>query len=147
MAPGWYRAMAAGVLALHAAYIAWVMFGTFFTRSRPRLAVLHVATLFGLWCPLTALEEWLEVRGRDRGIRRFLRPVVRRKQRSARRVDLDRRPPSAMPGGIQRRILASEAWRASDLQDEQGFESSNNLFRALVCNPYEIQPESGTDVS
>jgi hypothetical protein len=71
MAPGWYRAMAAGVLALHAAYIAWVIFGTFFTRGRPRLAVLHVGTLvygiiveiFRLWCPLTALEEWLEVRG------------------------------------------------------------------------------------
>ena len=56
-------------------------------------------------------------------------------------MDLDRRPPSAMPGGIQRRILASEAWRASDLQDDQGFESSNNLLRALVCNPHEIQPE------
>jgi hypothetical protein len=50
---------------------------------------------------------------------RFLRRVVRRKQRSARRVDLDRRPPSAMPGGIQRRILASEAWRASDVDDDQ----------------------------
>jgi hypothetical protein len=45
-----------------------------------------------------------------------------------------------MPGGIQRRILASEAWRASDLQGDQGFESSNNLLRALVCNPYEIHP-------
>lgn len=63
--------MAAGVLSLHAAYIAWVAFGAFFTRGRPRLAALHVATLvygmiieiFGLWCPLTALEEWLEVRG------------------------------------------------------------------------------------
>jgi hypothetical protein len=38
--------------------------------------------------------------------------VVRKKQQSARRVDLDRRPPSTMPGGIQRRILASEAWEA-----------------------------------
>ena len=29
-----YRAMAAGVLSLHAAYIAWVIFGALFTRSR-----------------------------------------------------------------------------------------------------------------
>ena len=63
--------MAASVLSLHAAYIAWVIFGAFFTRGRPRLAALHVATLvygviieiFGFWCPLTALEEWVEVRG------------------------------------------------------------------------------------
>jgi len=71
MAPGLYRAMATSVLSLHAAYIAWVIFGAFFTRGRPRLAALHVATLvygviieiFGFWCPLTALEKWLEVRG------------------------------------------------------------------------------------
>jgi hypothetical protein len=63
--------MAACVLSLHAAYIAWVIFGAFFTRGRPRLAALHVATLvygviveiFDFWCPLTALEEWLDVRG------------------------------------------------------------------------------------
>jgi uncharacterized protein DUF2784 len=71
MAPGLYRAMAAGVLSLHAVYIAWVIFGALFTRGRPRLAVLHVATLvygmiveiFGFRYPLTALETWLEVRG------------------------------------------------------------------------------------
>jgi uncharacterized protein DUF2784 len=71
MAHELYRAMAAAVLSLHAAYIAWVIFGSFFTRRRPRLAGLHVATLvYGviveisdLWCPLTALENWLEVRG------------------------------------------------------------------------------------
>jgi hypothetical protein len=71
VAPGVYRAMAACVLALHAAYIAWVIFGALFTRGRPRLAALHVATLvygviveiFDFWCPLTALETWLEVRG------------------------------------------------------------------------------------
>ncbi len=70
MAPGLYRAMAVSVLSLHVVYIAWVIFGAFFTRGRPRLAALHVATLlygmiieiFGFWCPLTALEEWLEVR-------------------------------------------------------------------------------------
>jgi Protein of Unknown function (DUF2784) len=71
MAQGWYRAMAASVLSLHAVYIAWVIFGAFFTRGRPRLAALHVVALvygviieiFGFWCPLTALEEWVEVRG------------------------------------------------------------------------------------
>jgi hypothetical protein len=71
MAQGWYRAMAASVLSLHAVYIAWVIFGASFTRGRPRLATLHVATLvygviieiFGFWCPLTAFETWLEVRG------------------------------------------------------------------------------------
>ena len=71
MTPGLYRAMATGVLSLHAAYIAWVIFGAFFTRGRPRVAALHVAKLvygmiveiFGFWCPLTALETWLEVRG------------------------------------------------------------------------------------
>jgi Protein of Unknown function (DUF2784) len=64
------RAMAANVLSLHAAYIAWVIFGAFFTRGRSRLAALHVATLvygviieiFGFWCPLTAFETWIEVR-------------------------------------------------------------------------------------
>src|SRR5712664_404481 len=71
MALGLYRAMGASVLSLHATCIAWVIFGAFFTRGRPRLAALHVATLlygmiveiFGFWCPLTALEAWLEVRG------------------------------------------------------------------------------------
>ncbi|MGA7623364.1 MAG: DUF2784 domain-containing protein [Candidatus Acidiferrales bacterium] len=71
MAPEWYRAMTASVLSLHAAYIAWVIFGAFFTRDRPRLAALHVGTqvygviieIFGFWCPLTAFETWREVRG------------------------------------------------------------------------------------
>lgn len=69
--PGFYREMAALVLLLHAIYIAWVIFGALFTRGRARLAALHVGTLlygiiveiFGLWCPLTALEQWLEIRG------------------------------------------------------------------------------------
>ena len=69
MAQGLYRVIAAEVLSVHAAYIAWVIFGAFFTRGRPRLAALHVATLvygviveiFDFWCPLTALENWLEV--------------------------------------------------------------------------------------
>jgi hypothetical protein len=63
--------MAASVPSLHAAYIACVIFGAFFTRGRQRFAALHVATLvysviveiFGFWCPLTTFETWLEVRG------------------------------------------------------------------------------------
>jgi len=69
MGPGWYRAIAASVLSLHAANITWVIFGAFFTRGRSRLAALHVSTLvygmiveiFGLKRPLTALEAWLDV--------------------------------------------------------------------------------------
>jgi hypothetical protein len=42
-----------------------------FTSGRPRLASLHAAMLvygviieiLGFWCPLSALEEWLHVRG------------------------------------------------------------------------------------
>ena len=45
MAPGLYRAIATSVVSLHAAYIAWVIFGAFFTRGRPRLAALHLVTL------------------------------------------------------------------------------------------------------
>src|SRR5258706_9417584 len=71
MTPGLYGVMAASVVSLHMVYIVWVIFGAFFTRGRPRLAALHVATLvygmiieiLGFWCPLTALEEWLEIRG------------------------------------------------------------------------------------
>jgi len=45
MAPRLCQVMAAVVLSLHAAYIAWVIFGAFFARGRSRLAALHVATL------------------------------------------------------------------------------------------------------
>lgn len=56
---------------LHSAYIAWIIFGGFLTRGRPKLAALHVLTLFygvtvevfDLWCPLTALENLFEARG------------------------------------------------------------------------------------
>ncbi len=45
MASGLYRAMAAGVLSLHAAHIVWVIFGAFLTRGRRWLARLDAATL------------------------------------------------------------------------------------------------------
>jgi len=59
--------MAAVFCRLHAVYIAWVIFGALFTRGRPRLATLHVATLvygvileiFGFWCPSRRLKRGL----------------------------------------------------------------------------------------
>ena len=70
MTPQAYQWLAVAVLVIHLGYITWVIFGAVFTRGRPRLAWLHVATLvygtvvefLGLWCPLTVLENWLEVR-------------------------------------------------------------------------------------
>lgn len=64
------RALAAVVLAVHLAWIVWVMVGAFFTRGRPWLTGFHLASLVwgivvdaGPWpCPLTMLEQWLETR-------------------------------------------------------------------------------------
>lgn len=58
------------VLALHLLFILWVIFGAFFTRMRPVLTRLHIASfIWGLviqifpWtCPLTFAENWLEQR-------------------------------------------------------------------------------------
>ncbi len=60
--------LAGGVLALHLAYILWVIAGGLLSRRRPVLAGLHVASLvysivieLGPWpCPLTLAENWLE---------------------------------------------------------------------------------------
>jgi Protein of Unknown function (DUF2784) len=62
------RLLAALVLAFHLAWILWVIFGALWTRGRPWLAALHVASIVwgiiaevGPWpCPLTTLEERLE---------------------------------------------------------------------------------------
>ncbi|HKV27983.1 MAG TPA: DUF2784 domain-containing protein [Candidatus Acidoferrales bacterium] len=62
--------MADSVLALHLAFIAWVIFGALFTRGRPWLAGVHVATIVygivvettSLVCPLTLAENWCEAR-------------------------------------------------------------------------------------
>ncbi|HTV81562.1 MAG TPA: DUF2784 domain-containing protein [Acidobacteriaceae bacterium] len=62
------RALAALVLAIHLAWILWVIVGAFFTRGRPWLTAFHLASLAwgvivdaGPWpCPLTLLEQWLE---------------------------------------------------------------------------------------
>jgi len=65
-----YSALAIVVLFLHALFIVWVIFGALLTRSRPVLRWLHICSLvWGIltellnWpCPLTVLENWLEVR-------------------------------------------------------------------------------------
>jgi hypothetical protein len=61
-------ALADAVLALHLAFIGWVIFGAFLTRGRPRLAAAHLLTLvYGiiaettpLICPLTLAENHFE---------------------------------------------------------------------------------------
>jgi hypothetical protein len=63
-----YAALASGVLFVHAIFVLWVAAGAIFTRSRPLLRWVHIASLvWGLlvvvfpWsCPLTILENWLE---------------------------------------------------------------------------------------
>jgi hypothetical protein len=66
-----YQCLAVGVLVIHLAWILWVVFGTLFTRHRPVLRWLHIASLvYSIliellpWppCPLTALEGLLEAR-------------------------------------------------------------------------------------
>ena len=64
-----YSALAACVLAAHLLFILWVIFGALVAYSRPFLRWVHVSCLvWGLlvgllpWpCPLTLLENWLEV--------------------------------------------------------------------------------------
>ena len=63
-----YISLADAVLVVHLLYIAWVIFGAFFTRGRPWLGVIHIVTI--LWgiiaettfapCPLTLAENWCE---------------------------------------------------------------------------------------
>ncbi|HLM99087.1 MAG TPA: DUF2784 domain-containing protein [Bryobacteraceae bacterium] len=65
-----YAGLAAVVLTLHFLWIIWILAGWVFTRGRPVLTAVHVAALawgiaveLGPWpCPLTLLEQWLEVR-------------------------------------------------------------------------------------
>jgi hypothetical protein len=65
-----YQVLAECVLGLHLAFILWVAFGAFVVHRLPRLRWLHVPCLvWGVmaeltpWpCPLTLLENWLEVR-------------------------------------------------------------------------------------
>jgi Protein of Unknown function (DUF2784) len=65
-----YTALEAAVLALHLLWIAWILLGWLFTRGRPELTAIHLASLLwgvavelGPWpCPLTIAEEWLASR-------------------------------------------------------------------------------------
>jgi len=62
------KLLAALVLALHLAWILWVIFGALVTRGRPWLAGFHIASIVwgviaevGPWpCPLTLLEDRFE---------------------------------------------------------------------------------------
>ncbi len=62
--------LAGAVLALHASFVVWVVLGAIFTKRRPWLRWLHIASfVWGVlievlpWpCPLTAAEQWLELR-------------------------------------------------------------------------------------
>jgi len=70
LAPSSYAALAVSVLLLHALFILWVVFGALLTQSRPVLRWLHIISLvWGIltellpWpCPLTLLENWLEMK-------------------------------------------------------------------------------------
>ena len=61
------------VLAIHLAWIVWVICGALWTRGRPWLTGFHLASLVwgiiaevGPWpCPLTMAQQWLEARGGD----------------------------------------------------------------------------------
>jgi len=65
-----YYVLACAVMALHASFIVWVIFGAALTRRHPLLRWFHIASL--LWsvlievlpwpCPLTLVEQWLELR-------------------------------------------------------------------------------------
>ena len=65
-----YFALASAVLVLHLLFILWIAFGVLFTRARPLLRWLHLASLvWGVlveilsWpCPLTPAENWLRTR-------------------------------------------------------------------------------------
>lgn len=60
--------MSVALLVFHVGWILWVIFGAFWTRNRPLLALFHIASLvwgiiveLGPWeCPLTLLEQFVQ---------------------------------------------------------------------------------------
>lgn len=66
----WYDTAAVAMLALHLAWILWVILGALWTRGRPWLTAFHVGSLvwgivveMGPWpCPLTMAEQLFQVR-------------------------------------------------------------------------------------
>lgn len=81
MLPWWdnrlvlWRALADGVLVIHLAFVAFVVFGGFLTWRWPRLARVQVPVavygviieIVGFRCPLTPLEKWLRGRAGSAG--------------------------------------------------------------------------------
>ncbi|MGD9598490.1 MAG: DUF2784 domain-containing protein [Steroidobacteraceae bacterium] len=83
------RFLADGVVALHFAFIFYVVAGGFIAWRWPRTAWLHaIALAWGLWilasgaiCPLTPLENHLRLRAGETGyeggfIARYITPVI-----------------------------------------------------------------------
>jgi hypothetical protein len=70
-----YTVLASAVIAVHAMFVVWVIFGAILTHGRPLLRALHIASIFwGVsielvsWpCPLTLAENWLEIRAGNPG--------------------------------------------------------------------------------
>ncbi len=66
-----YRLLADFVLVFHLAFIVFVIFGGLLACKWRRLAWFHLPSmvwgalneLFGLWCPITPLENWLRANG------------------------------------------------------------------------------------
>ncbi len=65
-----FRALAVGIVCIHLAWIAWVIFGWMLTARRRVLAWLHIGSLAysifievaPVWCPLTLAEIYFERR-------------------------------------------------------------------------------------
>lgn len=85
----WYRVLADLTVAIHAAFVVFVVLGGLLVLRWPRAAWLHLpAATWGAWiefagwiCPLTPLENWLRARGGEAGYRtsfleRYLLPVL-----------------------------------------------------------------------
>ena len=84
-----YRALADATLALHLAFIIFIIAGGIAVAKWPGLVRLHLSAaaygilieLFGWICPLTPLENWLRVLAGEQGysggfVERYLLPVV-----------------------------------------------------------------------
>ena len=84
-----YRVLADLTVALHRAFIVFVMVGGFVALRRPWVAWLHLpAALWGIWtewagriCPLTPLENWLRQQAGEGAyaisfVDRYLMPVL-----------------------------------------------------------------------
>jgi hypothetical protein len=84
-----WRALADVVVAIHVAFVLFVVFGGLLVLRRPAIAWLHLpAAVWGAWvelvgwvCPLTPLENLLRARGGGAGyeasfVERYLLPAL-----------------------------------------------------------------------